>query len=133
MRFDIIKKIARGGSLLTLFSYLWFVFSASNTSPKLVVRSSSFLILWIFLTKQGYKTLCDQNNSYEVSINGFQFIKINEIRNVIFDLRYGKPSSALRPTLGCSPSWVLDEIRIFGGKPCLSNKDSTWWTSQLRP
>ena len=47
---------------------------------------------------------CDQNNSYEITINGFQVRKINEIRNVIFGLRYGKPSSALRPKLGCSPS-----------------------------
>ena len=67
---------------------------------------------------------CDQNNSYEITINGFQVRKINEIRNVIFGLRYGKPSSALRPKLRCSPSWVLDEIQIFLGKPCLNNKDS---------
>ena len=46
----------------------------------------------------------DQNNSYEITINGFQVRKINEIRNVIFGLRYGKPSSALRLKLGCSPS-----------------------------
>ena len=39
----------------------------------------------------------DQNNSYEITINGFQVRKINEIRNLIFGLRYGKPSSALRP------------------------------------
>ena len=45
---------------------------------------------------------CDQNNSYEITINGFHFRKINEIRNVIFGLLYGKPSSALRPKLGCS-------------------------------
>ena len=47
---------------------------------------------------------CDQNNSYEIIIDGFQVRKINEIRNGIFGLRYGKPSSALRPKLGCSPS-----------------------------
>ena len=46
----------------------------------------------------------DQNNCYEITINGFQVRKINEIRNIIFGLRYGKPSSALRPKLGCSPS-----------------------------
>ena len=56
---------------------------------------------------------CDQNNSYE--INGI---------NVIFGLHYGKPSSALRSKLGCSPSWVLDDIQRFLGKPCLSNIDS---------
>ena len=39
---------------------------------------------------------CDQNNSYEITINGFQVRKIDEIRNVIFGLRYGKPSSALK-------------------------------------
>ena len=66
---------------------------------------------------------CDQNNRYEITINGFQVRKINEIRNVIFGLRYGKHSSALRPKLGCSPSWVLDDIIKY----------STWWTSQLRP
>ena len=54
----------------------------------------------------------DQNDSYEITINGFQVRKINEIRNVIFGLRYGKPSSELRPKLGCSPSWVLDDIQI---------------------
>ena len=43
-------------------------------------------------------------NSYEITINGFQVRKINEIGNVIFGLRYGKPSSAFRPKLGCSPS-----------------------------
>ena len=63
---------------------------------------------------------CDQNNSYEITINGFQVRKINEIRNVIFGLRYGKPSSALRPKLGCSPSWVLDDIQRFLGEPCLN-------------
>ena len=47
---------------------------------------------------------CDQNNSYEITINGFQVRKINKIRNVIFGLRHGKPSSALRLKLGCSPS-----------------------------
>ena len=63
---------------------------------------------------------CDQNNSYEITINGFQVRKINEIRNVIFGFRYGKPSSALRPKLGCSPSWVLDDIQRFLGQTCLS-------------
>ena len=62
----------------------------------------------------------DQNNSYEITINGFQVRKINEISNVIFGLRYGKPSSALRPKLGCSPSWVLDDIQRFLGQPCLN-------------
>ena len=35
----------------------------------------------------------DQNNSYEKTIDGFEVRKINEIRNVIFGLRYGKPLS----------------------------------------
>ena len=47
---------------------------------------------------------CDQNDSYEITVNGFQVRKINEVINVIFGLRYGKPSSALRPKLGCSSS-----------------------------
>ena len=34
---------------------------------------------------------CDQNNSYEITIIGFQVRKINEIRNIIFGPRYGKP------------------------------------------
>ena len=67
---------------------------------------------------------CDQNNSYEITINGFQVRKINEIRNVIFGLHYGKPSSALRLKLGCSASWVLDDIQRFLGEPCLNNIDS---------
>ena len=47
---------------------------------------------------------CDQNSGYEITINGFQVGKINELRNVIFGLRYGKPFSALRSKLGCSTS-----------------------------
>ena len=54
-----------------------------------------------------------QNDSYEISINGFQVRKINEIREIIFSLRYGKPSSVSKPKLGCSPSRLLDEIWIF--------------------
>ena len=46
----------------------------------------------------------DQNDSYEITINDFQVRKINKMINVIFGLRNGKPSSALRPKLGCSPS-----------------------------
>ena len=58
---------------------------------------------------------CDQSNSYERNINGFQVRKVNEIRNVIFGLRYGKHSSALRPKLGCSPSSTqLGEHPNFG-------------------
>ena len=57
----------------------------------------------------------NQNSSYEITIN--------EIKNVIFGLCYRKPSSMLRQKLKCSPSWVLDEIQIFLGKPCLNNKD----------
>ena len=37
---------------------------------------------------------CDQKNNYEITINGFQVRKINEIRNIILGLSYGKPSSA---------------------------------------
>ena len=37
---------------------------------------------------------CDQNNSYEITINGFQVRKINEIIDVIFGPRFGKGSSA---------------------------------------
>ena len=55
-----------------------------------------------------------------ININGFQVRKITEIRNVIFGLRYGTPSSALRPKLGCSPSWVLDDIQRFLEQPCLN-------------
>ena len=62
----------------------------------------------------------DQNNSYEITINGYQIRKINEIRNVIFGLHYGKPSSALGRKLECSPSWVLDDIQRFLGEPCLN-------------
>ena len=43
---------------------------------------------------------CDQNNSYQITINGFQVRNINEIRNIILGLGYGKPSSALRSKLG---------------------------------
>ena len=47
---------------------------------------------------------CVQSNSYEITMYGYQASRINEIRNVIFGLHYGKPSLALRPRLGCSPS-----------------------------
>ena len=89
--------------------------------------SIHFHWIWNYLSVEMFVRMltvhCDQNNSYRITINGFQVRKINELRNIIFSLRYGKPSSALRPTLGCSPSWVLDEIIKY----------STWWTSQLRP
>ena len=42
-----------------------------------------------------HKVLAAKNDSYEITMNGFQVRNINEIRNVIFGLRYGKPSSAL--------------------------------------
>ena len=61
----------------------------------------------------------NQNNSYEISINGYQVRKINEIRKVIFSLRYGKPSSALRLKFRCS----LDESGHFchkNYKECLN-------------
>ena len=32
---------------------------------------------------------CDQNDSYEITVNGFQVRKINEIRNVIFVFAMG--------------------------------------------
>ena len=44
--------------------------------------------------------ILEQNDSYEITINGFQVRKINEMINVIFGLRYGKPSSALKPHWG---------------------------------
>ena len=71
------------------------------------VKSQVTLTSWQFQNKMFVRMLtvhCDQNNSYEITINGFQVRKVNEIRNVIFDLGYGKPSLALRPKLGCSPS-----------------------------
>ena len=48
--------------------------------------------------------ISDQNDSYEITINGFKVRKRNEMINVILGLPYGKPSSALRPKLGCSPT-----------------------------
>ena len=48
---------------------------------------------------------CDQNDSYEITIKGFQVRKINEIRNVIFGLRFGKPSSAVSQFL--NQYWFL--------------------------
>ena len=36
---------------------------------------------------------CDQNNNYEITINGSQVRKINEIKKVITSLCYGKPSN----------------------------------------
>ena len=38
--------------------------------------------------------LYDQNDSYEITIDGFQVRKINEMINVIFGLHHEKPSSA---------------------------------------
>ena len=56
---------------------------------------------------------CDQNNSYEITINGFQVRNINEIRNAIF---------------GC-PLWetllsVKAEVGMF-------TKLSTWWYPKI--
>ena len=47
---------------------------------------------------------CDQNDSYEMTMNGFQVRKEKkkETRFSVFAKR--KPSSALRPKLGCLPS-----------------------------
>ena len=73
----------------------------------------------------------DQNDSYEITINGYQVRKINEIRNVIFGLCYGKPSSSLRPKLGCSPGWVLDKIQIFWEKPCLNNNKVKYYANSI--
>ena len=71
---------------------------------------STYLRFFIVMFLRMLTVHCDQNDSYETTINSFQVRKINEIRNIIFGLRYGKPSSALRSKLGCSPSWVLNEI-----------------------
>ena len=65
------------------------------------------------LTKTVIDNSYNQNDSYEIAINGFQVRKIRVIRNAIFGLRYDKPSSALRPKLGCSPS-TLPSL-IVGG------------------
>ena len=51
---------------------------------------------------------CDQNNSYEITRNCLQVRKINEIRNSIFGLSYGKPSSALR-----SKFWVFNQVEYL--------------------
>ena len=57
---------------------------------------------------------CDQNNSYEIAINGFQVRNINEIRNVIFGLgqclfKQGSPKN-----LWISSSTQLGEHPNFG-------------------
>ena len=54
-----------------------------------------------FFNRHRYVVDQSRNNSYEITINGYQIRKINEIRN---GLRYGKPFSSLRPKLGCSQS-----------------------------
>ena len=77
-----------------------------------------------------YYNQFSQNDSYKTTINDYQVRIISKIRNVIFGLCNGKPSSALRPKLGCSTSWVLDEIQIFWGNHCLNNKNS--WPTLLQ-
>ena len=56
---------------------------------------------------------CDQNNSYEININGFQVRRINETINVFFGLRYGNSSSALlilsSTQLGEHPNFCLND------------------------
>ena len=50
----------------------------------------------------------DQNNSYEITIN--------EIRNAIFGLRFGKPSSAFRGASRMRAGqgiWILRHFRSF--------------------
>ena len=44
---------------------------------------------------------CDQNDSYEITMNVCEAREISKIRNMIFGL---PPSSTLRPKLGWSPS-----------------------------
>ena len=75
-----------------------------------VVLYNDIYIAYIQMLVRMLAVHCDQNNYYEITMKGYQVRKINEIKNVIFGLRYGKPSSALRPKLGCSPSWVLNGI-----------------------
>ena len=49
--------------------------------------------------------LCDQNNSYEITISGFQVRKINEIRNVIFGPRYGETFLSVKAEVGMFTKW----------------------------
>ena len=54
---------------------------------------------------------CDQNNSYEITINGFQVRKINEIRNVIFGPKNLWISSSTQ--LGEHPNFGLNAEEGF--------------------
>ena len=79
---------------------LWIIVQDIITVENILAEKEDTLILNIILILSiGFallaKNIGNQNNSYEVTINAFQVKKIDEIRNVIFGLRYGKPSSAL--------------------------------------
>ena len=89
-------------NVLTSFSIIFLLYYFKSN-----YRNRSFYVNTVSSNEMFVRMLTvhfDQNNSYEININGVQVRKINEIRNVIFGLRYGNPSSALRPKLGCSPS-----------------------------
>ena len=42
----------------------------------------------------------DQNDDYEIAINGFQARKINEVGNYFLVTSYGKASSVFSPKIG---------------------------------
>ena len=101
--------------------YPWFMLKYIDEYDKflalaLVIHQGEYWVKFTRIQRSPSRNnpISDQNNCYEITINGFQVRKINEIINVMFGLHYGKPSSALRPRLGCSPSWVLDIQRLFG-------------------
>ena len=41
-------------------------------------------LLWYTMLLEMLTIHCDQNDSYEITVNGYQVRKINEIRNVIW-------------------------------------------------
>ena len=61
---------------------------------------------------------CDQSDSCEIAINGYQVRKINKTRNITFGLRYGKPfllkfsSIICRKLTAIRYLQILDNLRL---------------------
>ena len=78
-----------------------------------LTKKAEFFHIILATTSVPITIICDENNSHEITISGYKVRKITEIRNVIFGLRYGTPSSALRPKLDVHEVEYLMKSKYF--------------------